>query len=109
VHIVYYVEHILLPNPSEGEFYYLYSFTTSFKVLGVVVAPEKIQRQHLFQYLGPQLYLRKVMVQKIQERKDDLLTSNYFQKLLDVNWLRPHLKLTTELKPLLDVIKGDAN
>ena len=34
----------------------------------------------------------------------------YFQKLPgDVNWLRPHLKLTTGgLKPLLDVIKGDA-
>ena len=35
----------------------------------------------------------------------------YFQKLPgDVNWLRPHLKLTSGgLKPLLDVIKGDAN
>jgi hypothetical protein len=51
------------------------------------------------------------MVQKIQERKDDLLTSNYFQKLPgDVYWLRPHLKLTTGgLKPLLDVIKENAN
>ena len=51
------------------------------------------------------------MVQKIQERKDDLLTSNYFQKLPEyVNWLTTHLKLTTGgLKPLLDVIKGDAN
>jgi hypothetical protein len=40
-----------------------------------------------------------------------LLTSNYFQKLPgDVNWLRPHLKLTTEgLKSLLDIIKGDVN
>ena len=82
-----------------------------FKNFGVVVAPEKIQRQYLFQYLGPQLYPRKIVAQKIQERKDDLLTSNYFQKLPgDVNWLRPHLKLTTGgLKPLLDVIKGDAN
>ena len=48
---------------------------------------------------------------KIQEIKDDLLTSHYFQKLPgDVFWLRPHLKLTTGgLKPLLDVINGDAN
>ena len=47
------------------------------------------------------------MVQKVQERKDDLLTSNYFQKLPgDVNWLRPHLKLATEEpKPLLGAIK----
>ena len=51
------------------------------------------------------------MAQKIQERKDDLLTSNYYQKLPgDDFWLRPHLKLTTGgLKPLLDVIKGDTN
>jgi hypothetical protein len=53
------------------------------------------------------------MAQKIQEGKDDLLTSSYFQKLLgDVNWLRPHLKLKTGgLKPLLNVVKGggDAN
>ena len=51
------------------------------------------------------------MAQKIQERKDDLLTSSYFQKLSgDVNWLRPHLKLNTGgLESLLCVIKGDAN
>ena len=51
------------------------------------------------------------MAQKIQERKDDLFTSNYFQKLPgDINWLRPHLKLTTGgPKPSLDVFKGDAN
>jgi hypothetical protein len=31
-----------------------------------------------------------------------------FQKLLgDINWLHPHLKLTTrELKPLFDILKG---
>ena len=35
VYIVYYMESILLANPSEGEFYYLCSYsTTSFKVLG---------------------------------------------------------------------------
>jgi hypothetical protein len=51
------------------------------------------------------------VVQKIQGRKDDLLTSNYFQKLpVDVYWLRLHLKLTTGVfKPLLDVSKGDTN
>jgi hypothetical protein len=51
------------------------------------------------------------VVQKIQERKDDLLISNYFQMLLkDVYWLRPHQKLSTGgLRPLLDVIKGDTD
>ena len=61
--------------------------------------------------MGPQLYARQIVVQKIQERKDDLLTSNYFQKLLgDVNWLRPHFKLTTGgLKLLFDIFKKDTD
>ena len=60
---------------------------------------------------GPQLYPKQTVAQKIQVRKDNLLTSNYFQKLLgDVNWLRPHLKFTTgELEPLFDILKGDAD
>jgi hypothetical protein len=46
--------------------------------------------------LGPYLYATQIVAQKIQERKDDLLTSNYYQKLPgDDFWLRPHLKLTT--------------
>ena len=49
-----------------------------------------------FHYLGPQLYPKQTVAQKIQDRKDDLLTSNCFQKLLgDINWLRPRHKLTT--------------
>ena len=41
-------------------------------------------------------------------RRDCLLTLNDFQKLLeDINWIRPHLKLTTaDLKPLFDCLKG---
>lgn len=81
--------YILLANPSEGILLQTFApIQWALKLWGVVVAPEKIQRQYLFQYLGPQLYLRKIVAQKIQERNDDLLTSNYFQKLLgDVNWL----------------------
>lgn len=57
-----------------------------------------------FNIWGPQLYPRKTAVPKIEERKHGLLNSNYFQKLPgDVNWLRPHFKLTTgRLRPLLD-------
>ena len=44
-------------------------------------------------------------------RRDCLLTLNDFQKLLgDINWIRPHLKLTTaDLKPLFDCLKIDPN
>jgi hypothetical protein len=75
----------------------------------VVVAPEKIQRPS--QYLGHQLYPKQIVAQKIQIRKDNLLTLNDFQRLLgDINWLRPYLKLTMgEIKPLFDTLKGGAN
>ena len=51
------------------------------------------------------------MAWKIQIRKDSLLILNGFQKLLrNINWLRPHLKLTTGgFKPLFDVLKMCAN
>jgi hypothetical protein len=51
------------------------------------------------------------VAQKIQVRKDNLLTSNYFQRLLgNINWLRPHLTLSTgKLKLLFNILKGYAN
>ena len=68
--------------------------------------------QHLFtcfSYLG----LPKVLKTDNAplKRRDCLLTLNDFQKLLgDVNWIRPHLKLTTaDLKPLFDCLKSNPN
>ena len=66
--------------------------------------------QHLFtcfSYLG----LPKVLKTAPLKRRDCLLTLNDFQKLLgDINWIRPHLKLTTaDLKPLFDYLKSDPN
>ena len=45
----------------------------------------------------------------LQLWRDRLLTLNDFEKLLgDINWIRPHLRLTTvDLKPLFDCLKGD--
>ena len=64
--------------------------------------------QYPFQDLGHQLYPKEIVDQKIQIRKDSLLTLNDFQKLLgNVNWLRPHLKLATEeLKCLFVISQG---
>ena len=43
-------------------------------------------------------------------KKDNLFTLSDFQKLEDINWLIPHLKLTTEkLIPLFDTLKGNTN
>ena len=54
--------------------------------------------QHLFTcflYLGLPKVL-KIDNAPLKLRRDCLLTLNDFQKLLgDINWIRPHLKLTT--------------
>jgi L-ribulose-5-phosphate 3-epimerase UlaE len=53
VYIVYYMESILLANPSEGKFSTnICSYTMSFRNFGVVVALEMIHRQYLFSIFG---------------------------------------------------------
>ena len=69
--------------------------------------------QHLFtcfSYLGLPKVL-KTDDAPLKLRRDCLLTLNDFQKLLgDINWICPHLKLTTaDLKPLFDCLKSDPN
>ena len=69
--------------------------------------------QHLFtcfSYLGL-LKVLKTDNAPLKLRRDCLLTLNDFQKLLgDINWICPHLKLTTaDLKPLFDCLKIDPN
>ena len=78
---------------------------------GFVIALEKIQVQYPFMFLGFQLEPATVHSQKLAIRTSHLKTLNDFQKfLLDINWLRPYLKLTTgELKPLFDVLRGDSD
>ena len=69
--------------------------------------------QHLFtcfSYLGlPKVLKTDNALLKL--RRDCLLTLNGFQKLLgDINWICPHLKLTTaDLKPLFNCLKSDPN
>lgn len=63
-----------------------------------------------FSYLGLPKVL-KTDNAPLKLRRDCLLTLNDFQKLLgDINWIHPHLKLTTaDLKPLFDCLKIDPN
>ena len=78
---------------------------------GLQIAPEKIQTQDPYNYLGFRLTNQAVFPQKIVICRDNLRTLNDFQKLLgDINWLHPYLKLTTgELKPLFDILKGSSD
>ena len=112
VYILHYMDDILLAHRQEGTVLAVYAcLQEALKRQGLIIAPEKVQTEPPYNYLGHILYPKVIKPQKIQIRKDRLKTLNDFQKLLgDINWLRPHLKISTgELKPLFDILKGDSN
>ena len=78
---------------------------------GLKIAPEKVQTQDPYNYLGFRLTNQPAFSQKILIHKDNLKTLNDCQKLLsDINWRHPYLKLTTgELKLLFDILRGSAD
>ncbi|CAD7673218.1 unnamed protein product [Nyctereutes procyonoides] len=78
---------------------------------GLQIAPEKVQREAPFEYLGYLISKQSIRPQKIAVRTSQLKTLNDFQKLLgDINWLRPSLSLTTsQLQPLFSILKGDSS
>ncbi|KFP14580.1 hypothetical protein Z169_11651, partial [Egretta garzetta] len=75
---------------------------------GLVIAPEKVQWQEPWKYLGMNVLKRTVSPQPIQ-LKLEVKTLNDVQKLAGMlNWLRPYLGLTNEqMQPLLQLLKGD--
>ena len=73
---------------------------------GLIIMPEKVQKEYPYQYLGHELLQKGIRPQKLQIRMDTLKTLNDFQKLLgDINWLWPSLRFSTgQLKPLFDIL-----
>jgi hypothetical protein len=73
------------------------------------VAPDKVQKGNLGEFLGALMTPHFITPQKIELRKDHLKTLNDFQKLLgDINWIRPYMRLSnSELLPLFEILKGD--
>lgn len=111
-YIIHYMDDILLADPDSEKLKQVLEFTViSLENYGLKVAPEKIQLNPPFNYLGRLLHEGHISHQPIQLRTDNLTTLNDFQKLLgDINWIRPFLKLTTaELKPLFDILRGDSD
>lgn len=72
----------------------------------MVVAPEKVQKGKVVNYLGTKIFDSQVSPEKIKMQTDNLRTLNDFQKLLgDIQWVRPYLGLTNkQLQPLYDIL-----
>ena len=61
---------------------------TQLKERNLVVAPEKVQKDIVVNYLGTKITAELVSPQKIQIRTNNLCTLNDFQKLLrDIQWV----------------------
>jgi hypothetical protein len=111
-YIVHYTDDLLIATKDLQQTHEIAQIVVSaLQKRGFVIAPEKIQVQYPFMFLGFQLEPATVQSQKLAIRTSHLKTLNDFQKLLgDINWLCPYLKLTTgELKPLFDVLWGDSD
>ncbi|NXK43690.1 POK11 protein, partial [Piprites chloris] len=80
------------------------------QTFGLIIAPEKVQRQHPWKYLGLQITQHTVAPQPIQLAVD-VKTLTDVQKLVgSINWIRPYLGLTnTQLAPLFELLKHSTN
>lgn len=110
LYIVHYMDDILLSGPNKTEVLEAFAdLREDLQSAGMVLAPEKIQQNFPYQYLGHQLLQKGIKPLRLQIRLDKLKTLNDFQKLLgDINWLRPSLHLGTgQLKPLFEILKGE--
>lgn len=110
--IIHYMDDILLAAPiMEDLEHALTVLVQCLQEKGLYLAPEKIQRGDVTQFLGARISHHTILPQKLIIRTEHLQTLNDFQKLLgDINWLRPYLKLTRhDLMPLFRILEGDSN
>ena len=97
LYISHYMDDILFAGPDIEELESLLKvLPTYFEPFGLVIAPEKIQRDLVVNYLGYVVSRTTVRPQKVSLRRDSLQTLNDFQKLLgDINWPCPTLGIPT--------------
>ena len=104
VYLIHYIDDILATHKDRALLQQILSkLIQALENWGLKIAPNKIQVNPPFSYLGRVLNTHTVSHAPWQLQRDRLLTLNDFQKLLgDINWIRPHLRLTTtDLKPLI--------
>lgn len=110
LYIIHYMDDLLLAAPKEKLLLSAFGgLQTTLGLVGLQLAPEKVQKEFSYHYLGHCLFHNGVLPQKVSLHLDTLQMSNDFQKILgDINWIRPSLKITTgQLKHLFDILQGD--
>ncbi|RMC21829.1 hypothetical protein DUI87_02699 [Hirundo rustica rustica] len=110
-HVYHYMDDILVAMPTQEELLRLQpQLLNALHSHGLQVAPEKVQQQPPWKYLGVKILERTIRHQEVQFVQS-VKTLNDAQKLVGViTWLCPYLGLTTaQLSPLFELLKGDTD
>ncbi|RMC01082.1 hypothetical protein DUI87_22348 [Hirundo rustica rustica] len=110
-HVYHYMDDILVATPTRDELLRIQpQLLNALHSHGLQVAPEKVQQQPPWKYLGVKILERTIRHQEVQFVQS-VKTLNDAQKLLGViTWLHPYLGLTTaQLSPLFELLKGDTD
>ncbi|RMC21699.1 hypothetical protein DUI87_02567 [Hirundo rustica rustica] len=110
-HVYHYMDDILVATPTQEELLRIQpQLLNALHSHGLQVAPEKVQQQPPWKYLGVKIVERTIRHQEVQFVQS-VKTLNDAQKLVGViTWLRPYLGLTTaQLSPLFELLKGDTD
>ncbi|RMC20161.1 hypothetical protein DUI87_01007 [Hirundo rustica rustica] len=109
--VYHYMDNILVAAPTQDELLRIQpQLLNALHSHGLQVAPEKVQQQPPWKYLGVKILERTIRQQEVQFVQS-VKTLNDAQKLVGViTWLRPYLGLTTaQLSPLFELLKGDTD
>ncbi|RMB92856.1 hypothetical protein DUI87_30750 [Hirundo rustica rustica] len=110
-HVYHYMDDILVAASTQDELLRLQpQLLNALPSHGLQVAPEKVQQQPPWKYLGVKILEQTIRHQDVQFVQS-VKTLNDAQKLVGViTWLHPYLGLTTaQLSPLFELLKGDTD
>lgn len=97
LYVIHYMDDIPLIGPTKAAVLDAFGdLQNQLSLANLQIAPEKVQNQFTYQYLGHQLLQNGAKALKITLWLDHLQTLNDFQKLLgDIDWIRPSLGFST--------------
>ncbi|KAK4811180.1 hypothetical protein QYF61_019811 [Mycteria americana] len=107
--IYHYMDDILIAGASVDNIQLVVKDTVrALQKFGLQVAPEKVQKELPWRYLGWKIMEHAVEPQRVA-LKWEVSTLNDVQRILGaINWVRPLLGITNDtLQPLFDLLRGD--